>query len=188
MQRTETEKPDPSLLRKIRAIRLYVQEGKGWQEVADELGVNQSTLWRWRRSANWRSIMDVALKEIAGDAIGLGYRRLIASADAEVGAPGVTAACQLLNRFQGPVPNEVSGPGGTPIAVTGDVAILGVLVQRPESDIDAALEEAERDAGSSHAAAATGPVGDAQGAEGGEAAPSPEAGPGSVGEAVEAGD
>ena len=102
--------------RYLLAIGLHMS-GMTWLEVAEQIGVDVSTIYRWRRSPDWQEALIAYLT--GSDVLETAIRRLKQSADGEPGSPGVTAAQFLLERTLGKAPERVehTGTAGGPLEI-----------------------------------------------------------------------
>jgi len=109
--------------RYVEAARLRVVEGKSWEEVADELGVERRTVFNWRQTPAWQAAVLALLTIHAGQFTEIAIKRLTASAEGEPGAPGITAANSILDRVIGTVAQRVA-LGQDPNAGPTEVSVV----------------------------------------------------------------
>jgi AcrR family transcriptional regulator len=99
------------------------------QEIADELGINQSTLWRWRRKEDFQK----AVTELAYSCLKDELPRLFKSlADKAIG--GNVKAMELMLKYAGNYVEKIE------TRVSGDLDLGGMS----DAELDRQIKEQER--------------------------------------------
>ena len=99
------------------------------QEIADELGINQSTLWRWRRNEDFQK----AVTELAYSCLKDELPRLFKSlADKAIG--GNVKAMELMLKYAGDYVEKIE------TKVSGDLDLGGMS----DAELDRQIKEQER--------------------------------------------
>lgn len=99
------------------------------QEIADELGINQSTLWRWRRNEDFQK----AVTELAYSCLKDELPRLFKSlADKAIG--GNVKAMELMLKYAGNYVEKIE------TRVSGDLDLGGMS----DAELDRQIKEQER--------------------------------------------
>lgn len=99
------------------------------QEIADELGINQSTLWRWRRKEDFQK----AVTELAYSCLKDELPRLFKSlADKAIG--GNVKAMELMLKYAGNYVEKIE------TKVSGDLDLGGMS----DAELDRQIKEQER--------------------------------------------
>ena len=113
--------------RMTKAALLRFCQNKTWEQVAEELDVDPATLWRWRQTDEWREAMGQAVEDMKRDGLGIAWQRLLTTCTADGGAPGVTAAKEILARTEGAVSQTLGlhGVDGKPPVAFALTDLLG---------------------------------------------------------------
>jgi hypothetical protein len=119
---------------------LGVTGNGNWDECAKVAGVSDRTVLKWRteRTGEWDKAVSEAWQGLRGQAMQVGLRRLVTSAEGEPGSAGITAANSLLGHVGEIVPqkHEHSGPDGGPIQmVTPEMLALMATREASEQEV-----------------------------------------------------
>lgn len=99
------------------------------QEIADELGINQSTLWRWRRNEDFQK----AVTELAYSCLKDELPRLFKSL-ADKAISGNVKAMELMLKYAGDYVEKIE------TRVSGDLDLGGMS----DAELDRQIKEQER--------------------------------------------
>jgi len=99
------------------------------QEIADELGINQSTLWRWRRDENFQKAVTELAYSCLKDELPNLFKSLASKA-----IDGNVKAMELMLKYAGNYVEKIE------TKVSGDLDLGGVS----DAELDRQIKEQER--------------------------------------------
>lgn len=118
---------------------LPYKERKTQDEIADELGVNRATLYRWRKQNQaFIEFKKEVAKDYLGDEVGLFAKALIESMRGTNGAPS-QKALDLYAKMMGFIKNEHA------VEITNNSARTDEELAKELEELDALLDEVEDD-------------------------------------------
>lgn len=119
-----------------------------WDECAKAAGISERALldWRTKRTDEWEQATRMAWQGLRGQAMQVGLRRLVTSAEGEPGSAGITAANSLLGHVGEIVPqkHEHSGPDGGPIPIA-TAEQLALMAARETAEQDGSSADGDGD-------------------------------------------